>query len=91
MGFSVFFARAPLAGDVNPGDNNMTDGTVKIKMLGDVNADGVINLSDLIKAAKAFGAIPGSPAWDPQADILQDGIVNISDLVKIAQRFGQHC
>jgi hypothetical protein len=86
----IIKAEAPLVGDINPSDNTFTDGTVKIALLGDVNADGKINLDDLIKAAKAFGAIPCSPIWDPQADISPDGVINITDFVKIAQRFGQH-
>jgi hypothetical protein len=84
-------AEAPLSGDVNPADNILVNGTVKIKMLGDVNADGTINILDLVKAAMAFGAVPGSPLWDPQADVYPDNRVNIFDLVAIALRFGQHC
>jgi len=87
----VIRAEAPLVGDIHPSDNTFTDGTVKIALLGDVNADGIVNLSDLIEAAKAFGAIPGSPIWNPQADIWPDGVINILDLKKIAVRFGQHC
>jgi hypothetical protein len=84
-------AEAPLVGDVNQSDNTFTDGTVKIAMLGDVNGDGIINLLDLVKAAMAFGAVPGSPLWDPLADIYPDNHVDIFDLVMIAIRFGQHC
>jgi len=79
-----------------PGETDTTDNilispiTVKVTILGDVNDDGVINLLDLVTAANAFGAIPGSWAWNPQADIYPDGIINIFDLVMIALRFGQH-
>ena len=84
-------AEAPLVGDANPYDNNLTDGTVKITILGDVNGDGTINLLDLVKTAAAFGAIPGSWAWNPLTDIWPDNYINIYDLVAISLRFGQHC
>ncbi len=47
----------------------------------DVNADGVVNILDLVFVASRFG---GS---DPEADVNDDGIVNILDLVRIAQNF----
>jgi len=86
----IISANATLAGDANPGDNVLVYGTVKIAMLGDVNADRVINLKDLVEVAKALGAMLGSWAWNPQADIYPDGYVDIYDLVMIAQRFGRH-
>ncbi|MCE2416679.1 hypothetical protein J4G07_22105 [Candidatus Poribacteria bacterium] len=45
----------------------------------DLNADGVVNILDLIIVANAFGT-PG------EADINGDGDVNILDLISVAQR-----
>ena len=83
-------AEAPLEGDINPSDNTLENGTVKIAMLCDVNADRVINIKDLVKSADALGAILGSWGWNPQADIWPDGYIDIYDLVLIARRFGRH-
>ena len=48
----------------------------------DVNADGVVNILDLVFVASRFGQT------DPEADVNADGTVNILDLTLIAQNFG---
>ncbi len=48
----------------------------------DVNADGAINILDLVFVASRFGQS------DPKADLNADGTVNILDLTHIAQKFG---
>jgi len=52
----------------------------------DVNADGLVNIIDLVTVARAFGR-PGVPVAG--SDINGDGVVNIFDLVTVASRFGQ--
>lgn len=58
-------------------------------LVGDVNADGKIDIFDIVEAATAFGATPNSPFWNPQADIYPDGLVDIFDLVIVAAYFGK--
>ena len=48
----------------------------------DVNADGVVNILDIVFVAARFGEA------DPNADVNGDGTVNILDLVLVAQNFG---
>ena len=45
----------------------------------DVNADGVVDILDLVFVAARLGEM------DPEADVTGDGIVNILDLVRVAQ------
>ena len=55
-------------------------------LLGDVNRDGVVNISDLVLVASSFSQeVPeeGNPA-----DVNEDNIVNIVDLVKVAGVIG---
>ncbi len=77
-------AQAPLLGDINPSDNTLVDGQVYVKMYGDVNADGFIDIFDLVTGALAFGSTPSDPRWNPQADLVEEfGIINVQDLVMI--------
>ena len=47
----------------------------------DVNADGIVNILDLVAVANGFGK--NAP------DVNGDGVVNVLDLVQVANRFGQ--
>ena len=51
----------------------------------DVNADGVVNILDLVKVANQFGEIGDGLV----GDVNMDGRVNILDLVKVSSRFGK--
>jgi hypothetical protein len=82
-------AQAPLAGDINPGDNTLVDGQVYVKMYGDVDANGHIDLFDLVAAALAFGSRPEEVRWNPQADLVQDGIINVFDLTMVMIHFNE--
>jgi hypothetical protein len=54
----------------------------------DLNADGKVDLADLIIAGGAFGSREGHPRWNPIADLNEDGKVNMIDLGIIAKNFG---
>lgn len=59
----------------------------------DMNEDGKVDILDIARAAKAFGAsfAPGEPIhlrWDPYADINTDRQVNILDVAGVAMLFG---
>jgi hypothetical protein len=58
--------------------------TPKYQAISDLVVDG----SDLIAAARAFGSYPGQSRWNPQCDINGDFVVDGSDLILIARRFG---
>ena len=49
----------------------------------DVNADGIVNIQDLVLVASHFGETGLSPG-----DVNGDGVVNIQDLVLIASHLG---
>jgi hypothetical protein len=77
-------AVANITNDNTPGDNTLSGGTVKVKIVGDIDGNGRVDGRDLVEAAKAFGTVPGYPRWNPDADINQDGKIDGKDLVKVA-------
>jgi hypothetical protein len=67
-------------------------GWVKIKILGDVNSDGTVDIFDLVLASDAYGSQDGDPNYNPEADIAPHyGLVDIFDLVTIASHYGEGC
>ncbi|MFQ5999164.1 MAG: CARDB domain-containing protein [Candidatus Bathyarchaeia archaeon] len=79
-------------GEIDIGDNVYVDGTVKVKMFGDINGDGIIDIVDIVIVALAFGAKPGDPNWNPDADLRPEwGLIDIVDMVYVAIRFGDTC
>ena len=48
----------------------------------DINADGVVNIQDLVLVAARLGEM-----WDGKEDVNRDGVVNILDLVLVANAF----
>lgn len=64
------------------------DTDIETLKLADVNADGTINILDLVFVAQYFGEI-FTEKQDPNPDVNSDGTVNILDLVFAAQYFGQ--
>jgi hypothetical protein len=64
---------------------------VKIKILGDINGDGKVDLLDLVLLANAYGSKVGDLKYNPEADFNDDGKVNLLDLVTCAMHYGQSC
>lgn len=56
---------------------------------GDINNDLRCNVLDAIVVGNAFGSRPGSPRWDPRADLDINNVVNILDSTIIAENFGK--
>jgi len=76
----TFKADASLDGDMNPANNVLTAGTVKVKWPGDANGDGHINFIDYAILANSWLQKVGDPNYNPAADFNGDGIVNNYDL-----------
>ena len=72
------------------GSTTLYAGNITVRIIGDVNGDGRVDLRDIALVARAFGATPTSPNWNPAADINGDGIINMQDITLVARHFGQH-
>jgi len=75
---------SPVSGESATADNTFIDGKVQVKIPGDINGDGKVDVSDAARLIAAWG----KPNLDPEADINGDGSVNIRDAVMIIQNFG---
>lgn len=79
----------PVPYEIDTTDNILINGTVRIKILGDINGDDVVDIYDALLASNAFGSHPGAPHWNPACDLNEDGIVDIFDIIILAQNFGK--
>jgi hypothetical protein len=73
--------------ETNTANNVFIDGSVKLKLVGDINGDGKVDINDLIAWDAAYNSHPGDPNWNPQADINGDGIVDQLDGQLIIQNY----
>jgi hypothetical protein len=77
--------------------NNMLDGTTKIKVriLGDVNGDGTVDMADIDAFSAAFMSEPEHPRWNPDCDISPccpgDDLVDMMDISVVIQHFLESC
>jgi hypothetical protein len=89
--YTISAEAVPLPFELDLTDNFLSDGTVKIKLMGDLNSDGKVDIKDLVLLVKAFGSYPGHPRWDPNADLNGDNKVDIKDLVLLIKAYGDMC
>jgi hypothetical protein len=84
-------ANATIAADNYPADNTLADGTIKVRILGDINDDGKVDMWDLRAMGLAFGSYPGDPMWNPDADLNQSGGIDVFDFRLAAMNFWKGC
>jgi hypothetical protein len=90
--YTVWAEAEPIPGEGNFDNNVLVYGLVKVKMLGDVNGDGKINIYDVVMVAAIYGAKKGDPNWNPDCDLVPPwDLINIYDVVAVASRYGQTC
>jgi len=75
--------------EIDASDNIRLVNTVIIISPADVDANGEINIIDLLITARAYGSTPENLDWNEEADINKDDIINIMDLFLIAKVFGE--
>jgi len=76
--------------ETNLANNALTDGIVKVKIMGDVNGDGTVSILDLEAWDTAYGSSEGMPNWNPQADLNGNGTVDKEDGKLIIDNYGNH-
>jgi hypothetical protein len=75
----------------NISDNQYIDGGVKVRILGDVDGSGMVDIQDIYIMALSFGTTKGSEGWNPDLDLNQDDWIDIEDLYLVALNYGRKC
>ncbi|MEM3576954.1 MAG: PKD domain-containing protein [Candidatus Bathyarchaeia archaeon] len=60
-----------------------------IALLGDINGDGTVDIFDAILLSISFGAKPGNPNWNPNADLDNSGEIDIFDAIILSAHYGE--
>jgi len=94
--YTIKAEATPVPGETDIADNSKTSSVkVKVRMLGDINGDGIIDIFDVLIVVIAFGSSSGSLSWNPDANLTYmkagDETIDIFDLEIIAKNFGNTC
>jgi hypothetical protein len=87
--YTISAYATPVLGETDMADNRKEDGWVVISIYCDVNGDGIVDISDILDTALAFGSTSGQPRWNPNCDLDDNGIVDISDILETALHYGE--
>lgn len=80
---------ATIPKDINLTDNTLAGGTVEVRIPGDINGDGIVDIYDAIVFGSYFGLQLGENGWNPNADLNNDGKIDIFDMVIVGSYFGK--
>jgi hypothetical protein len=89
--YTISATAGPVPYELNLADNNMTDGNVKIRWMGDVNGDGQVDTKDVTLTILAFHTYPGREGYDVLIDLNRDGVIDTRDVVTVILHFNQGC
>jgi hypothetical protein len=58
-------------------------------LMGDLDADGKVNIVDVAIVARAFASLKGQPRWNGVADLNFDNSIDLLDMTAVAKDFGK--
>ena len=75
-------------GEVDTSDNSLFFSGVRVVHPGDFDADGDVDIFDIVRFASSYGSEAGDLLYDPNSDVDCDGEIRIFDLVMIVPFYG---
>lgn len=78
-----------VVGEYEISDNVLIDGTVHVKILGDVNGDNNVNSDDFYIFAGAYGSSVEQSSYNPEADLDRDRDIDSDDFFIFAGNYGK--
>lgn len=78
-----------VTGKLNNGTQFEGSDTIRVRMPGDANIDGKVNLQDAFMVALAFGESPGRSRWNQLADLSEDNQINLTDYYEVCINYGK--
>jgi len=87
--YTIWAYAWPVPSETDTVDNNFTNGIVHVGLAGNVNADGKVDMKDIGICSMAYGATPGHPKWNPNADVNDDHKVDMKDIGIACKNYGK--
>jgi len=73
------------------GEHQATNATTfQVILLGDINGDLTVDVTDYQLVKKAIPSTPGSPNWNPKADLNEDNIIDVTDYAIVKKNVGHY-
>jgi thermitase len=88
--YTIKAVASTVPSETNTANNELVAGQVNIKLMGDINGDGVVNMKDVSLAVLAFHTSPGLRTWNPYADLNNDNLVDMRDINIAIINFNRH-
>jgi hypothetical protein len=91
--YTISAKAGPVPYEFNLSDNSRTDGHVKIRVMGDIDGSGKVDIRDVYALVMIFRSYPGKPntIWDPLNDLNRDNIIDIRDINRVVINFNRSC
>jgi len=89
--YTISAEAVPVPYETDLADNTFTNGTIKVRFMGDTNGDGKVDMADIGLICSAFGSSTIHPRWNPEADLNQDSKIDMLDIGLAAVNYGKSC
>jgi parallel beta-helix repeat protein len=86
--YTLHVQASPVDGETDTTDNTY-DGVLIVSIVGDINGDCRVDMTDVGYAARRFGIGPSSLLWNPNVDINDDLKIDMKDIGTVCRHFGQ--